>query len=327
MFQCRCKGSLSFMTGVGILAICGVLSCSPKISVYVHDKEVREPFEKTFTAKEVDSLKVTATNGEVQVSLAPKDKEEIGIVAEKVVRGEAPEADLRKYLANIHVTAKLVGQTLVVEGKWDGKEPQGISGYVNYHITAPARLKFDLTAQNGEVKVKDMVGGGKIATTNGDVEVKGTKGLQEIHTANGGIHLSSITSEAPLRLTTDNGNIDTKALDVQEVVAQTNNGGIRLEGRATSLNLTSQQGEIDAVLSPQAALKNAKIHSSNGHIGLTLPPQSNANLKATTANGSITFEERGNKQNHESRFEKVLGSGGGLIDLKTDNGEIEVRLK
>ncbi|MCX6382243.1 MAG: DUF4097 family beta strand repeat-containing protein [Armatimonadetes bacterium] len=327
MFQCPCRGSAFFAALIASLVAFGVLSCSSKIRINRHDKKVSERFEKTFTAKEVDALKIKETDGTVQVTLAPKEQEEIGIIAEKVVTGETSEDMLRKNLSKIHVTAVLKERTLVVESSWEGEKPKGINSSVSYRITVPARLMLDITTQSGDVKADGITGGIKVSSENGEIELKKTQGTHELSTSNGSIRLRDVFSSAPLTLSSVDGQITATNLKAPKVTAKTVNGDVDIETNAPILNLASTNGEVAIKLSANTEVKNLKAQTTNGYIKLTLPKNTNANLKAHVSNGSVKLEESGKTQEADKELEKTLGSGGGTLDLKTENGEVEVRLK
>ncbi len=327
MIQCPCRGSAFFAALIASIVAFSLLSCSSKPHLNIHEKTTSELFEKTFIAKDIDTLNVGETNGNIQITLAAKDKDEISIIAEKTLAGGDSEEKLRGLLPKFHVTAALKDKSLVVESSWEGEKPKGVNSSVHYRITVPARLKVDLKTLNGDIKVEGVMGGVKVVSENGEVELKRTQGAHILSTASGAIRLTDVSSVAPLSLSTNNGEINATNIKALEVTAKTVNGGIDIETNAPTLNLTSENGEISAKLSANTSIKNMKAHATNGSIKFTLPSSVNANLRAAATNGSVKLEERGKTQEAEALLEKSLGSGGGAIDLKTENGEVAIRLQ
>ncbi len=120
-------------------------------------------------------------------------------------------------------------------------------------------------------------------------------------------------------------------LDIQDVTgsvdASSVNGRIHAAGLAGNLKLSAVNGRIDAAFDRPDVANTISISSVNGSIRLDLPPDVNARLSARTVTGEIRDEfglpdEHGFVGHH---VQGMLGNDGGQIELKTVNGEIEIR--
>ena len=127
----------------------------------------------------------------------------------------------------------------------------------------------------------------------------------DLKSVNGGVLVEDVEGRAELRTT--NGKIDADGMR-GSVSAYTTNGGIRV------------------VLSRVEPNHKMSFHTTNGGIKLYLPDDIEADIDASTTNGSIStdfpLEVRG-KYNRK-RIRGRINGGGGLIDLHTTNGSIRL---
>ena len=128
----------------------------------------------------------------------------------------------------------------------------------------------------------------------------------ELKSVNGGIDVSDVEGRA--KFGTTNGRIDAEGMR-GSVDAHTVNGGIRV-----GLDEVDDAGEMS-------------FHTTNGGIDLYLPRDMEADIEASTTNGSIStdfpLEVRGRFNN--KRIRGRINGGGGLIDLHTVNGSIRIK--
>ncbi|MCK5738474.1 DUF4097 family beta strand repeat protein [bacterium] len=130
----------------------------------------------------------------------------------------------------------------------------------------------------------------KARTTNGGITIRRVHGAIDVKSVNGGIDLYRVG----------------EVLD-----AKTTNGGIE-----TSVTAFSASGDI-------------KLRSTNGGISLDLPTEVNAEFRAKTTNGRVylDFELMGEFGSDKNRISGTLGNGGGRIELRTTNGDVNVNEK
>ncbi|MGI8745079.1 MAG: DUF4097 family beta strand repeat-containing protein [Bryobacteraceae bacterium] len=123
-------------------------------------------------------------------------------------------------------------------------------------------------------------------TVNGDVEAHSLTAFAEAHTVNGRIRLSTAG-----------------------------------EAQADTVN-----GSIDASLGPNSGSNDLKFSSVNGTIHVDLPPALNAQVHASTVNGSISSDFRLLVHGKMSRrsMDATAGNGGRELKLSTVNGSIHL---
>lgn len=110
------------------------------------------------------------------------------------------------------------------------------------------------------------------------------------------------------------------------VVVNTRNGGITGDGLSGGVEARTTNGDTRIELESLGA-DLVDLRTTNGHIQLTIPRASDANLLATLTNGRIDlgdlkFEPLGEQTRRRVRGR--LNSGGTPIELATTNGNIRV---
>ena len=127
------------------------------------------------------------------------------------------------------------------------------------------------------------------------------------------------------------------------------NGSIKVDAVHGSLDATTTNGSITAALENPSSNWPLKLHSTNGHIDLTLKGSKIPDVRAETSNSSITvhlpaavnarvhaetshssvtsdFDVLGSQGGSKSKteLEGTIGSGGPTIDLSSSNGSIKI---
>lgn len=127
--------------------------------------------------------------------------------------------------------------------------------------------------------------------------------------------------------------------------ARTVNGGIQARGLTGDVDVTTVNGGIDIATSRAVEAKtvNGSIDASigvdrwsgtlsletvNGPIVVTLPAEVDARVRAETVNGgfqsAFPLTVEAGQRLGPRRVEGTLGEGGGLLELETVNGSIEI---
>jgi hypothetical protein len=135
---------------------------------------------------------------------------------------------------------------------------------------------------------------------------------------------------ANVRLQTSNG--DLSVIDVTgRVVANTGSGDIKADNLGGGLETRTVNGSTTVDLR-SIGVDPVSIRATNGAVRLTLPAASNANLVASSANGTVSmdgvaFEPTGEPVPERGRGRRVRGRlnrGGTSIELQTVNGNIVI---
>lgn len=153
-------------------------------------------------------------------------------------------------------------------------------------------------------------GGSNQNSENNDVEVKFTvkvpAGVEFVGvTVNGDIVAADLPDDA--HVTTVNGDIDV-----------TSKGSVE----ATTVN-----GSIEATMGRSGWTGELEFTTVNGGIRVTMPPSVDADVKASTVNGSVDSDFSITMQGRMRRgsIQGRIGKGGPQLELTTVNGSIELR--
>jgi DUF4097 and DUF4098 domain-containing protein YvlB len=120
------------------------------------------------------------------------------------------------------------------------------------------------------------------------------------------------------------------ALTVQKVTGEVDaslvNGKAQISDLSGEANISSVNGRIEASYTSLNNVREIKLKSVNGSVELGLPGSPNADVKASTVNGSIKSDfpltVQGSFVGHN--LTGTLGSGGTRIDLSNVNGSIHI---
>jgi hypothetical protein len=154
----------------------------------------------------------------------------------------------------------------------------------------------------------------------------GTGGRNSVQNNDVKVHFTvELPAGVPLVARTVNGSVAATGL-ASDVHAYTVNGSIRLAttglARATTVN-----GSIDASIGGGSWAHDLAFETVNGRIALAVTGDFNAEIRASTVNGSIAsdFPVTVRGRIGPKSATGVIGSGGRTLQLKTVNGSIELR--
>jgi len=124
---------------------------------------------------------------------------------------------------------------------------------------------------------------------------------------------------------TVNGDITADDLDA-EVSAHTVNGDIDVSS-GRQVDATTVNGSIDATIAGGSLDRGASFKTVNGGIVLRIRGEANADVTATTVNGSLEtdFPLTVSGRWGPKRINGTIGRGGPTLKLSTVNGGIEIR--
>lgn len=147
-----------------------------------------------------------------------------------------------------------------------------------------------------------------LATSNGEIVSQGVQGTVKARSTNGRIDVAGARG----------------AVDVE-----TSNGAIEVEGTGAVVSAESTNGNVS--FAGTLAKGSHRLETSNGSIGLVLPPDAAFRFEAATSNGSVRSGFQGlqttNGKPNSPRWSAVAGTGGdSAIDvrLETSNGGIAI---
>lgn len=132
---------------------------------------------------------------------------------------------------------------------------------------------------------------------------------------NGKVKMSELNVKN-LNVQTDNGRIELNKIVSENVDVRSANGKLNLNEVEGNIKGSANNGKI--VLATKDLDRNIKLESDNGKISIkTEKEPTNTTFKVSSDNGSINILDK-----YEGNT--VIGKGENLVDLKSNNGKIEV---
>ncbi len=123
-----------------------------------------------------------------------------------------------------------------------------------------------------------------------------------------------------------NGTVDIDGVR-GEVEASTVNGTLKASGLAATAELSTVNGSLTANFEHLDGVKSVSLKTVNGRVELELPASANADVSASTLNGSIGGDVEVKKNWPVGREVKTrLGDGGTKIHASSVNGGIRIHL-
>jgi DUF4097 and DUF4098 domain-containing protein YvlB len=138
------------------------------------------------------------------------------------------------------------------------------------------------------------------------------------------------TLHVPQNARIEKVNLVNGSLDVQRVSGEINanlvNGKLRASDLAGTADLATVNGSVEANYTSLNNVREIKLKSVNGAVNLLLPQSPNAEVSASTVNGSISTDFPLTVKGHwiGKNMSGTLGSGGVHIELGNVNGSIHV---
>lgn len=321
---------------------------------------------KEFPSETNPSLKVENTSGEIKIESHPENK--IIIDAFKVVEadnfGEAEKlADQIEIIIEKHqeeLDIKTQYPSLKSRSFWDRvfSFDWKSSGYVDYRIMVPEKIRLDVSSISGEVKISNITGEVEASSTSGDLSIKRINGALNLETTSGDVEVSMIEGDVTVSGTSSDlkmfdikGNVDISSTS-GNVSAEGVVGSIQIDNTSGDLFLKRIEGNIEATtVSGSMVIEQIEggLHlesssgdmevttkilppyeyhgeTSSGYIHFLLPKDCNAELKLETTSGDLDCKLPLTLSTVSRNLLKgKLGTGGPSLNLITTSGDIELR--
>ncbi|MTE18867.1 DUF4097 family beta strand repeat protein [Streptomyces sp. TRM43335] len=133
----------------------------------------------------------------------------------------------------------------------------------------------------------------RVVGDNGDVTAGGFRAALAVEVDNGKVRVRNVTG--PLELSGDNGSVEATDVRSREVVAETDNGGLKLAltGVPGSVEARSHNGSVTVEL-PRAAYR-VDAGADNGSVRVEVPrdPHGERTVAAHSSNGNVTVRTAG----------------------------------
>lgn len=184
-------------------------------------------------------------------------------------------------------------------------------------VQIPKAMSTEIRTSNGSVNINGMDAKCIVRTSNDTVTTTNINGSVNVTTSNGKTTLQNITGSVTVR--DSNGGID----------ASTIRGSVNFQTSNSAINLNTVNGSAMVHTSNGAIMASSVINgtwilkTSNAHISLSVPKNTNASIFATTSNGSIRGRVHWISKSSNTAT-CTLGSGLNQVQLETSNGSISV---
>jgi hypothetical protein len=286
-----------------VAAAATLLTAACEITVDSGPYSVQE--EKRFAVTGTPDLSLTTFDGSVEIRSWDR--------AEVLIEVEKRAAD--KTMAEaITVTAEQSGNTISLQVK----KPDGLQPAFGFKVSPTARIvasvprRCNIVARSGD----------------GAISIERVEGKVELHTGDGSVKGRDVTGT--LRVTTGDGSLRfedvTGSLDLES-----GDGGARVSGKLQGLTLKTGDGSVEVRAEDGSAMTaDWEVRTGDGGLRIELPANFDANLDASTGDGSVRvrgFGEPAKAGDGDSAGEmtRPLGAGGKRLRLRSDSGTITVR--
>ena len=280
-----------------------LLTAACEITVDSGPYSVQE--EKRFAVTGTPDLSLTTFDGSVEIRSWDR--------AEVLIEIEKRAAD--KTLAEaITVTAEQSGNTISLQVK----KPDGLQPAFGFRVSPTARIvasvprRCNIVARSGD----------------GSISIERVDGKVELHTGDGSVKGRDVTGT--LRVTTGDGSLRfddvTGSLDLES-----GDGGARVSGKLQALTLKTGDGSVEVRAEDGSAMTaDWEIRTGDGGLRIELPANFDANLDASTGDGSVRVRGFGDPANagdgdSPGEMTRPLGAGGKRLRLRSDSGTITIK--
>lgn len=259
--------------------------------------------EKTFAVTGTPELSLKTFDGSIEVTTW--DKSVVGLTIERRAGSQA-EAEALK------VTTSQDGNRIVVEAVQPERTVQ-----VGIHMGRSVRFVVSVP------KNTDLVA----RTGDGSITVTGVHGRLELRSGDGSVTGTGLAGEIAAQ--TGDGSVALEGVK-GKVDVDTGDGSVRIAGAPTVLRAHTGDGSVALDLEAGTAIKdNWEITTGDGGVSLELPGTINAELDASTGDGTIDASAFGLRAEGESKRELRgrLGTGGAMLKVRTGDGGITIAKK
>lgn len=257
----RSSMSVRLVSAAAILLTAGALSACDVVSFTA---QATEPWSRHYTLKQGGSFDIRNTNGKTEIIAG--DGDAIDVSATKTAKAVS-DNDAKDALKDIEITETVTPDRVALDSTSHSTSLDVmVSRRVDYVVHVPRWANVQVSATNGEIRVRDVAGTLTASTTNGVIDAAGLAGAASAsatngrvllafdkvgdgeisgHTTNGALSvILPPNAKTTLTATVTNGGISTDGLDV----AISEHSRRRLEGTTngggTPVRLSTTNGGI-----------------------------------------------------------------------------------
>jgi len=193
---------------------------------------------------------------------------------------------------------------------------------IRFEVQVPTKTKTDLQTGGGHVAVRALEGDVKAETSGGHIEVADLLGNVNAETSGGHITLKKISGNA--RVETSGGHIEADAVD-GNLVAETSGGHIEIRGAKGRVDADTSGGHVEVGFAKGNA-HGGKIESSGGGITVSVDPNVDLAIDASTSGGSVSTDipVKIVGRVDRSSIRGTIGKGGETLYVHTSGGSVSI---
>lgn len=277
-----------------------------------------EDFAKAFPVTGRANVRVDTNDGSVRVTSSDGKQVEFHVEYQGYEIGRNLRIDTRQTGDTVELTARITGH-------WGINFNFGHnSRRLHIEVRMPRAADLNVETGDGSVQLESIDGNINVHTGDGSVRANALTGTIDLHTSDGSITADSLKGD--MRLRTGDGSIEAHELD-GKVEADSGDGHIRIAGRFEALNVKTGDGSVDARAFPGSKMATSwSVRTGDGSVDLTLPPDFQANIDATTGDGHISL---GIPVTVEGTFSRSaihgkMNGGGQALTIHTGDGSIRL---
>ncbi|MCY4635295.1 MAG: DUF4097 family beta strand repeat-containing protein [Acidobacteria bacterium] len=285
----------------------GIAAGAPALGgcvIDVEGYEAVEAEEHVFAVDGVPDVDLSTFDGRIEVR--GWDRSEVRVVVEK-------RAANRERLEEIEIETEQIGDRVRVAVR--RRDADGLrvtlslgSNWRGARLIASVPHESNLHARtdDGRIAVTDVSGTIELATDDGRIRGAGLRGA--------------------VRARTDDGSVRLEEVDA-DVAVHTEDGSIRVSGVLAGLEASTDDGRIVVGAAPGSVMSGDwDLHAEDGRVTVDLPDDFSALLDLATDDGRIRVDDRfgGNAERGAEALRRVIGGGGFVLRVRTDDGSIRV---
>jgi len=193
---------------------------------------------------------------------------------------------------------------------------------IKFEIQVPTKTATNLQTGGGHVKVHSLEGDASAETSGGHIEVADIQGNLSAETSGGHISVKNISGTANIE--TSGGHIEADGVN-GNLVAETSGGHIEITDAKGRVDADTSGGHVEVSFAKGNA-RGGKIESSGGSITVSVDPNVDLSLDASTSGGSvrtdIPVKILGKVKG--SSIKGTLGKGGETLYVHTSGGSVTI---
>lgn len=274
-------------------------------------------------------INVIADNGDVTV--LGEDRDDVAVTLTYFAYGKRQQ----EKLDNLYVEQPSPGK-FVVRYHSDSQKLRNSAG-VHFHMHVPIEVTTELQSSNGNLVVHDTKNSSQLKTSNGNVTLERIQSWCNVRTSNGDVTArvigGDLTVESSMgdvsaedvngHLSIDGSNGDITAVRIHgDTWIKTSMGTVDLTTTHGTVYANTSTGDIDLVTSHSTQIE---LQSSLGEITCRAPHAFLGSVSMKTSLGDLEcgFPVMGKIKS--SKIEGTVGTGEGVITLKTSTGDITLK--